>query len=242
MSIGECKKRAWGLLKDNTTVLVSYFGLCILFYLVLVVLSYLVNCVLLTDILAGVENGGQPNFFLIIVINMITQVIHLVFLYYSVILSYRIFRKIADNDTVNLTQEILSPFKEGWIGKAIIVEIKRIFIMSLWSLLLVVPGIIYAYKTCYASWLVTENVDMTSGEILELSKRMTKGHKGYLFVLSLSFIGWILLGIIPFGLGLLVVLPWMFLTFAVDYVERRKLVDGSQSGAVTNDTYAALDE
>ena len=44
-----------------------------------------------------------------------------------------------------------------------------------------------------------------------------KGHKWDLFVLDLSFIGWILLGIMTAGIGLLWVAPYMETTRAAFY-------------------------
>lgn len=68
----------------------------------------------------------------------------------------------------------------------------------LWSLLLYVPGIIAAYRYRQALFLLLDHPEMSALECITASKEMMRGHKGELFVLDLSFIGWILLeGIVP---------------------------------------------
>lgn len=81
----------------------------------------------------------------------------------------------------------------------------RIF---LWTLALIVPGIIKAYAYSLVPYILNDNPEMDSKEALELSERMMDGHKGELFVLQLSFIGWELLGILTFGILYLWIIPY----------------------------------
>ena len=73
----------------------------------------------------------------------------------------------------------------------------NIFIF-LWSLLLVVPGVIAAYRYSMAVYIMLDDPDKGALQCIRESKRMTYGHKGELFVLDLSFLGWYLLAAIPF--------------------------------------------
>jgi uncharacterized membrane protein len=52
---------------------------------------------------------------------------------------------------------------------------------------------------------------------LKLSMVITSGHRGDLFVMYLSFLGWMLLCIPTLGLGFLWFLPYMYLSFAHAY-------------------------
>ncbi|MBQ1504250.1 MAG: DUF975 family protein [Oscillospiraceae bacterium] len=70
----------------------------------------------------------------------------------------------------------------------------------LWSLLFVIPGIIKAYEYALTPYILANYPDVEAMEALNLSKRMTKGHKADLFVFDLSFIGWHLLSALTFGL------------------------------------------
>ena len=74
----------------------------------------------------------------------------------------------------------------------------------LWSLLLIVPGIIKGYSWRMVPYILSENPDITGTEARERSAQMMNGSKWPSFVLDLSFLGWILLGIITLGIGNLV--------------------------------------
>ena len=87
----------------------------------------------------------------------------------------------------------------------------------LWSLLFVVPGIIKYFSYSMAMYIVAENPGMSSLEAISRSKEMMNGRKMDLFVLGLSFIGWILLGYITFGIAYIWVIPYMSTTYANFY-------------------------
>ena len=88
----------------------------------------------------------------------------------------------------------------------------------LWSLLLIIPGIVKAYSYSMALYILAENKGKAALECINESKEMTNGHKMDLFVLSLSFIGWFLLVGITFGIAYIWVGPYMQATFANAYV------------------------
>lgn len=82
----------------------------------------------------------------------------------------------------------------------------------LWSLLFFIPGIVKSYAYSMAPYILAENPDMTANEAITRSKEITMGHKGDLFVMDLSFIGWGLLITITFGLVGIYAGPYMALT------------------------------
>lgn len=63
----------------------------------------------------------------------------------------------------------------------------------LWSLLLVVPGIIAAYRYRQALYLLLDHPEKSAWQCLRESAAIMRGHKWELFVLDLSFLGWMLL-------------------------------------------------
>ncbi|MDO5561826.1 MAG: DUF975 family protein [bacterium] len=87
----------------------------------------------------------------------------------------------------------------------------------LWSLLLVVPGIIKAYGYSQSFYILVDNKKMDAKEIMAKSEKMMNGHKWELFVLQLSFFGWALLCVLTFGIGYLWLIPYMNTTFANYY-------------------------
>lgn len=66
----------------------------------------------------------------------------------------------------------------------------------LWTLLLIVPGIVKSYEYRMIPYILAENPSISSKRAFELSKKMTDGEKMNIFVLDLSFIGWSLLGLL----------------------------------------------
>ncbi|TJY38963.1 DUF975 family protein [Cohnella pontilimi] len=87
----------------------------------------------------------------------------------------------------------------------------------LWTLLLIVPGIIAAIRYSQAYYILRDNPGISAMEAINRSKQMMIGHKWRFFVLGLSFIGWILLAIITFGIGLLWLYPYMLTSYACFY-------------------------
>jgi uncharacterized membrane protein len=78
----------------------------------------------------------------------------------------------------------------------------------LWSLLLVVPGIIKAYSYSMTYYILKDDPDLKYNSAIEKSMRMMEGHKMDLFLLDLSMIGWLFLSIITFGIGFLFLAPY----------------------------------
>ena len=105
----------------------------------------------------------------------------------------------------------------GTFGKSLWLSILIAFFTILWSMLFYIPGIVKAYSYSMAYYVLAENPELTARQALNISKQITKGHKGELFVLDLSFIGWCLLGVITFGLAFIYVAPYMDATRANFY-------------------------
>lgn len=89
----------------------------------------------------------------------------------------------------------------------------------LWSLLLVIPGLIKALAYSMSFYISKDHPEYSIDECIEASKRMMDGHKWELFILELSFIGWILLSILTLGIGFLWLAPYMDTTIAHYYEE-----------------------
>jgi len=84
-----------------------------------------------------------------------------------------------------------------------------------------------------AFYILNDNPGMSAMAALNQSKEMMEGHKGKLFLLGLSFIGWWILCILTLGIGFLWLTPYVELTMANFYEE---LKAGRRfSGAGTRD-------
>ncbi|MGL4798605.1 MAG: DUF975 family protein [Cellulosilyticaceae bacterium] len=91
----------------------------------------------------------------------------------------------------------------------------------LWSLLLIIPGIIKGYSYRLAFYVLAENPEIGVREALNESKRLTQGHKMDLFIMDLSFIGWGMLASLTFGIGYFWLVPYMQVTMANAYRQIR---------------------
>jgi uncharacterized membrane protein len=99
-------------------------------------------------------------------------------------------------------------FKEDY-GRVLGIVLLTALYTILWTLLFVIPGIIKAYSYGMTNLIAEDNPELGPNECIERSMAMMEGHKMELFLLDLSYIGWIMLGIITCGIGLLWVIPWM---------------------------------
>ncbi len=99
-------------------------------------------------------------------------------------------------------------------------------IIFLLAVLLSIPVLIKRYAYRMTPWILADNPRIGFRRALKLSRRMTRGHKFDMFVLDLSFIGWYLLGLCLFVVGIVFVRPYYKATVAELYsVLRRNSVD-----------------
>ena len=103
-------------------------------------------------------------------------------------------------------------------GKVVPTVLLRDVFIFLWSLLLVIPGIIKGYSYSLVPYLIYENPNLTPKQALKLSETMMDGWKAEAFVLDLSFIGWRLLSALTLGiLDVLYVNPYYETAYAMFY-------------------------
>jgi len=89
--------------------------------------------------------------------------------------------------------------------------------ICLWTLLLIIPGIIksFSYSMCY--YILADNPEVGVRNALTLSKQLMSGYKWKYFVLQLSFIGWSILACLSLGIGYLWLAPYMQISMANFY-------------------------
>ena len=90
-------------------------------------------------------------------------------------------------------------------------------IILLWTCLLIVPGIIKSLSYAQVPYLMMDHPEMTWQEAMKESARMMQGHKWDLFVLQLSFIGWLLLAEITYFVSMIYSGPYMYQAFVNFY-------------------------
>lgn len=120
--------------------------------------------------------------------------------------------------------ELVFGFKCGGFGNIVLVMFLRDLFTWLWTLLLIVPGIIKHYEYLMVPYILAENPQMSQKEVFQISKQMMMGQKMNAFVLDLSFIGWRLLQAITFGIvGVFYVEPYYQATIAEMYTANKSI-------------------
>jgi uncharacterized membrane protein len=71
-----------------------------------------------------------------------------------------------------------------------------ILFILLWTLLLIIPGIIAALRYAMTFYILNDEPDIKPLQAIKRSSEMMRGHKWDFFKLHLSFIGWYLLAIL----------------------------------------------
>lgn len=104
-------------------------------------------------------------------------------------------------------ESLLDGFKD--YGRVFVTTLLQYIYIVLWTLLLIVPGIIKSISYSQTFYVLKDNPELNNNAAIERSMAMMEGHKMEYFCLTLSFIGWILLSILTLGIGLLWIVPYM---------------------------------
>ena len=129
------------------------------------------------------------------------------------------YRNLTENADV---KEVCYTYDMGYKNGVSVLFFRDLYVL-LWSLLLIVPGIIKSYEYRMMPYILSENPDMSKEEVFALSKQMMTGNKWKAFVLDLSFIGWDILGALTLGiLNVFYIVPYKMITDAGLYRALKK--------------------
>ena len=131
--------------------------------------------------------------------------------------------------------DIFNGFKYDFSNTFLISLMTFIFTL-LWSLLFVIPGIVKSYAYSMAMYVKVDHPEYDWKKCIDESQRMMSGHKGELFVLDLSFIGWMIVGAFCCGVGTFWVRAYMEASHAQFYenLRRTELASAPQFNAQYN--------
>jgi len=101
------------------------------------------------------------------------------------------------------------------IGASLLIGI----FVFLWSLLLLIPGIIKSLSYSQTYLLLKDHPEYSILEAITESRKRMNGYKWQYFLLNLSFIGWAILSIITLGIGFLWLSPYISTATATFYNE-----------------------
>ena len=111
-------------------------------------------------------------------------------------------------------KEVCYAFDRGYKNSVKVMLFRDLYTI-LWSLLLIIPGIVKAYEYRMIPYILGENPNMDMKDVFAMSKQMMDGNKWRAFVLDLSYIPWEILGACTLGiLNIFYVEPYRCLTSA----------------------------
>lgn len=125
-----------------------------------------------------------------------------------------VFLKLSRNETPILSDSMIgfNSFVRNFLAYVLVV----IFVV-LWTILLIIPGIIAAYAYALTFFILAEDSTISASDAIKKSKKMMYGNKWKLFCLFLRFIGWVILALCTFGIGFLWLMPYMQMSFVKFY-------------------------
>lgn len=161
------------------------------------------------------KNASTFNFFMIMIILLFA------FVLCSAILSaYLTKKQIQISEKLYQGEKLsggsmYSDFKYTWKMFCLIFMVN--LFTALWSMLFVIPGIYKSLTYTYAPFILLENPEMSVLDCITMSRKVAKGHAMGLFVLYLSFIGWMIVSSFTLGIGTLFLTPYMNLATYCSY-------------------------
>ena len=125
--------------------------------------------------------------------------------------------------------EVLLSGTKGDIAGNVLLGLLTTLFTALWSLLFVIPGIVKSYAYSMAYYIKIDHPEYTATQAIDESRKLMNGNKMRLFLLDLTFIGWLIVGALCFGIGSLWVNAYMDATHAEFY---RDLINDNNVNAI----------
>lgn len=112
-------------------------------------------------------------------------------------------------------------------GRIVGTKLLQAIYTFLWTLLLVIPGIIKNYSYAMTDFILKDQPELANNAAIEKSMAMMDGNKMKLFLLDLSFIGWAILCLFTFGIGFLFLQPYVQSAHAAFYEDLKAQQGGN---------------
>ena len=107
----------------------------------------------------------------------------------------------------------------NYFGTGFVAFLLMTIFTLLWTLLLIIPGIVAGLSYSMTYFILAENPQAPALEAIHESKAMMKGYRWKLFCLGLRFIGWSILGVLSLGIGFLWICPYFSTSLANFYLD-----------------------
>lgn len=175
---------------------------------------------------------GDSSVILGLVSVIISIVLLLVMLFFMGCISYGIHKYLIQFVRTGTSdiRYMFSGFSYGpnTMKRSFVLTILIMVFTTLWSLLFIFPGLIASYRYLISYYILADDDNISAKDALDLSKKMMYGHKWRAFCLSLSFLGWLLLSALTFGIGYIFLVPYMNTAYTNLYEYLRGVYDNSK--------------
>lgn len=122
--------------------------------------------------------------------------------------------RISRGENVELST-MFSGFND--FGRGLLAYLLTGIYVLLWSLLLIIPGILAAFAYTMTYLILVDNPDMGVNDAISLSRKLMTGNRWKLFCLGWRFFGWLILALFTFGIASFWVYPYMQVAVAKFY-------------------------
>lgn len=157
------------------------------------------------------------------VMNYISELLNLlvaIFIFYPLAMSMVImFLSFVKSGEKLSAKGLTLGFKSPFYDKSVVLYLLMAIYTLLWSLLLIVPGIIKSLSYALAPYILAENPELKANEAIEKSMAMMNGHKMQLFLMWLGYVGFALLSALALGIPLLWLHPYYQVVMVKFYEE-----------------------
>ena len=109
-----------------------------------------------------------------------------------------------------------------FFGKSFLANLCYTILVFVGIILFIIPGIVVGIAFSMTFYIMADQPELSFSECLNESWNLTSGYRFKLLGLSLRFIPWYLLGVLCLGVGVLLVIPWHFVTTARFYEELKE--------------------
>jgi uncharacterized membrane protein len=212
MAISQIKNRAKASLEGQwgKAVLLTF-----LLFIISVVLSIFVEIIVSGGFTKWYDQPKTP-----IAADIINIIISFALIPFTTSAGYWFYLNLIRENSPTIPQ-VFAIYQDGKTSfKLIGASILTAIFIFLWSVLLLIPGLIKSISYSQTYFLLKDHPEYTVMEAITESKQRMKGFKWKFFLLNLSFIGWGLLCLITLGIGFLWLIPYMSSSRATFYNEQ----------------------
>lgn len=103
-------------------------------------------------------------------------------------------------------------------------------IISIGYIFFIIPGIYFSCRYAMTFFVIADDDNINAGDAMQRSAAIMQGKIWKFFCLNLRFIGWKLLCILTFGIGYLLLAPYMQCSYAAFYDEAKTEYDSRKAG------------